>query len=95
MSINKDQIKYLSILSRMNIDESEINDVEDKLSKIIDFVDQLQAVSTENIEPMAHPLNQSQRLRTDKVTEINDRENVQKNAQEIEKGMYIVPKVIE
>jgi len=95
LSINKDQIKYLSILSRMNIDESEINDVEDKLSKIIDFVDQLQAVSTENIEPMAHPLNQSQRLRTDKVTEINDRENVQKNAQEIEKGMYIVPKVIE
>ena len=95
MSINKDQIKYLSILSRMNIDESEINDVEDKLSEIIDFVDQLQAVSTENIEPMAHPLNQSQRLRTDKVTEIKDRENVQKNAQEIEKGMYIVPKVIE
>ena len=95
MSINKDQIKYLSILSRMNIDESEINDVEDKLSKIIDFVDQLQAVSTENIEPMAHPLNQSQRLRTDKVTEINDRENVQKNARETEKGMYIVPKVIE
>ena len=95
MSINKDQIKYLSILSRMNIDESEINDVEGKLSKIIAFVDQLQAVSTENIEPMAHPLNQSQRLRTDKVTEINDRENVQKNAQEIEKGMYIVPKVIE
>lgn len=95
MSINKDQIKYLSILSRMNIDESEINDVEDKLSKIIDFVDQLQAVSTENIEPMAHPLNQSQRLRADKVTEINDRENVQKNAQETEKGMYIVPKVIE
>jgi aspartyl-tRNA(Asn)/glutamyl-tRNA(Gln) amidotransferase subunit C len=79
----------------MNIDESEINDVEGKLSKIIAFVDQLQAVSTENIEPMAHPLNQSQRLRTDKVTEIDDRENVQKNAQEIEKGMYIVPKVIE
>ena len=47
----------------MNIDESEINDVEDKLSKIIAFVDQLQAVSTENIEPMAHPLNQSQRTR--------------------------------
>jgi len=79
----------------MNIDESEVNDVEEKLSKIIDFVDQLQSVSTENIEPMAHPLKQSQRLRTDKVTEINDRENVQKNAQEIEKGMYIVPKVIE
>ncbi len=95
MSINKDQIKYLSILSRMNIDESEINDGEDKLSKIIAFVDQLQAVSTENIEPMAHPLNQSQRLRADNVTEVDDRENVQKNAQETEKGMYIVPKVIE
>ncbi len=95
MSINKDQIKYLSLLSRMDIDKNEIKDVEEKLSKIIDFVDQLQTISTDDIEPMAHPLNQSQRLRMDEVTETNDRENIQKNAQQIEKGMYLVPKVID
>ena len=95
MSINEDEIKYLSLLSRMDIDKNEIKDVEEKLSKIIDFVDQLQTISTDDIEPMAHPLNQSQRLRMDEVTETNDRENLQKNAQQIEKGMYLVPKVID
>ena len=95
MSINKDEIKYLSLLSRMDIDKNEIKDIEEKLTKIIDFVDQLQTISTDNIEPMAHPLNQSQRLRMDEVTETNDRENIQKNSQQIEKGMYLVPKVID
>jgi len=95
LSINKDEIKYLSLLSRMDIDKNEIKDIEEKLTKIIDFVDQLQTISTDNIEPMAHPLNQSQRLRMDEVTETNDRENIQKNAQQIEKGMYLVPKVID
>ena len=56
MSINKDEIKYLSLLSRMDIDKNEIKDIEEKLTKIIDFVDQLQTISTDNIEPMAHPL---------------------------------------
>jgi len=79
----------------MDIDKNEIKDVEEKLSKIIDFVDQLQTISTDDIEPMAHPLNQSQRLRMDEVTETNDRENIQKNAQQIEKGMYLVPRVID
>ena len=74
MSINKDQIKYLSLLSRMDIQESEINDVEEKLTKIIDFVDQLQSIDTDEIQPMAHPLNQFQRLRADKVIEENNRE---------------------
>ncbi len=95
MSINKDQIKYLSLLSRMDIQESEISDVEEKLTKIINFVDQLQSIDTDEIEPMAHPLNQSQRLRTDKVVEGNNRDKIQKNTKSTERGMYIVPKVIE
>ena len=93
--LNKDQIKYLAVLSRMNLQDSETNDVVDKLSRIVEFVDQLQAVSTEGIKPMAHPLEQDQRLRADKVTEINDREKIQLNANDINKGMYLVPKVID
>ena len=95
MSINKDQIKYLSLLSRMDIQESEMNDVEEKLTKIIDFVDQLQSIDTDEIQPMAHPLNQFQRLRADKVIEENNRDEIQKNTKSTERGMYIVPKVIE
>lgn len=95
MSINKDQIKYLSLLSRMDIQESEMSDVEEKLTKIIDFVDQLQSIDTEEIQPMAHPLNQFQRLRADKVIEENNRDKIQKNTKSTERGMYIVPKVIE
>tara|TARA_B100001109_G_C18680132_1_gene388295 strand:+ start:116 stop:355 length:240 start_codon:yes stop_codon:yes gene_type:complete len=79
----------------MDIQESEINDVEEKLTKIIDFVDQLQSIDTDEIQPMAHPLNQSQRLRADKVVEENFRDKIQKNAKSTERGMYIVPKVIE
>jgi len=95
LSINKDQIKYLSLLSRMDIQESEMSDVEEKLTKIIDFVDQLQSIDTEEIQPMAHPLNQFQRLRADKVIEENNRDKIQKNTKSTERGMYIVPKVIE
>ena len=61
----------------MDIQESEINDVEEKLTKIIDFVDQLQSIDTDEIQPMAHPLNQSQRLRADRVVEENNRDKIQ------------------
>ena len=95
LSLNKEQIKYLGILSRMDIQDSETKDVVDKLSRIVEFVDQLQAVSTEDTEPMAHPLEQGQRLRIDKVTEDNQREKIQLNANETNNGMYLVPKVID
>tara|TARA_B100001287_G_scaffold81142_1_gene67538 strand:+ start:1175 stop:1414 length:240 start_codon:yes stop_codon:yes gene_type:complete len=79
----------------MNIQESEISDIEEKLTKIIDFVDQLQSIDTDGVQPMAHPLNQSQRLRADNVIEENIRDKIQKNTKNTERGMYIVPKVIE
>ena len=95
LSLNKEQIKYLAILSRMDIQDSETKDVVDKLSRIVEFVDQLQAVSTDDTEPMAHPLEQGQRLRIDRVTEDNQREKIQLNANETNNGMYLVPKVID
>jgi aspartyl-tRNA(Asn)/glutamyl-tRNA(Gln) amidotransferase subunit C len=61
----------------------------------VDFVDQLQAAATEDVLPMAHPLNMSQRLRADEVTESNERDEFQMNATSVEDGYYLVPKVIE
>lgn len=95
MSLSKDQVQHIATLARLKIDESEFDDVVDKLSGIVDFVDQLQLAATDDVLPMAHPLNMSQRFRVDEVTERNEREEIQKNAPLVEKGYYLVPKVIE
>ena len=62
---------------------------------IIDLVAKLSELDTSNVLPMAHPLDMSQRLRPDEVTETNQRDLYQRNAQAVGRGFYRVPKVIE
>jgi aspartyl-tRNA(Asn)/glutamyl-tRNA(Gln) amidotransferase subunit C len=95
VSLTKEQVQHIATLARLQLEEGEFDDVFAKLSKIVDFVDQLQAAPTDDVVPMAHPLNMSQRLRADEVTEINQRDFVQQNAPSTEEGYYLVPKVIE
>jgi aspartyl-tRNA(Asn)/glutamyl-tRNA(Gln) amidotransferase subunit C len=83
------------MLARLQLEDGEVDDVVDKLSRIVDFVDQLQTAPTDDVLPMAHPLNMSQRLRADDVTEANERDFVQENAPSTEGGYYLVPKVLE
>jgi aspartyl-tRNA(Asn)/glutamyl-tRNA(Gln) amidotransferase subunit C len=83
------------MLARLRLADDEFAQTVDKLSRIVDFVDQLSAAPTDDVVPMAHPLNQVQRLRPDQVTETNDRDKVQKNAPSVSDGLYLVPKVIE
>ena len=65
------------------------------LSSILNFVEQMSAVDTERVSPLAHPLDQAQRLRPDLVNEENQRELFQSLAPQVEAGLYLVPKVIE
>ena len=95
MSLTKEQIEYIATLARLQLQDDEIADVVEKLSSIVDFVDQLQAASTDDVVPMAHPLNMSQRLRADEITESDLRDQAQKNAPSVEDGYYLVPRVIE
>jgi len=83
------------MLARLEMQDGESADVVEKLSAIVDFVDQLQAAPTDDVLPMAHPLNMSQRLRPDEVTEPDQRAFIQENASSTEGGYYLVPKVIE
>lgn len=83
------------MLARLSLAESEFDDVVAKLSKIVEFVDQLQAAPTDEVVPMAHPLDQAQRLRTDAVTARNERDEIQVNAPSVSDGFYLVPKVLE
>jgi aspartyl-tRNA(Asn)/glutamyl-tRNA(Gln) amidotransferase subunit C len=95
VSLDKDQVQHIAVLSRLKISDQEFDQMIEKLSRIVDFVDQLSQADTENVVPMAHPLNEPQRLREDVVTEPDDREHVQENAASVEDGLYLVPKVIE
>ncbi|HZD51679.1 MAG TPA: Asp-tRNA(Asn)/Glu-tRNA(Gln) amidotransferase subunit GatC [Woeseiaceae bacterium] len=93
--MTKDQVQAIALLARLQLDESEFDDVVDKLSRIVDFVDRLQSAPVTGVVPMAHPLNQPQRFRPDAVTEDVDRDVFQANAPAVQDGLYLVPKVIE
>lgn len=95
MSLTKDQVQHIATLAKLQLADAEFAEFVDKLSKIVDFVDQLQAVPTEGVTPMAHPLHMVQRLRADDVSEVNERDYYQRNAPELRDGYYLVPKVIE
>ena len=93
--LKSDDIRRLCKLARLAISDAEIADVSAKLSSIVALVDQLQAVETAGVAPMAHPLDRAQRLRSDVVTDIDRHELYQRNAAAVERDLYLVPKVIE
>ena len=95
MSLTADQVKSIATLARLAIDEDNVGLYTRNLSDIIDFVAQLEAAKTDDVVPMAHPLNMVQRLRADNVTEVDQRELFQENASQVEAGLYIVPRVLE
>ena len=95
MSLDKDQVQHIAMLARLKLADDEFAETVDKLSRIVDFVDQLSQADTGDVIPMAHPLNQAQRVRADVVTESVDRDHFQENAPLVEGGFYLVPKVIE
>lgn len=95
MSLSRAEVENIAHLARLAISEDQIPVYAENLSRIIDFVDQLNSVDTGDTIPMAHPLNMAQRLRGDDVTESDHREQYQANASRVEAGLYLVPKVIE
>jgi aspartyl-tRNA(Asn)/glutamyl-tRNA(Gln) amidotransferase subunit C len=95
VSLTRDQVQHIATLARLKLAEREFDDVVSKLSRIVDFVDQLQAAPTHDVLPMAHPTDQVQRLRADTVTEVDERDRLQANAAAVRDGFYLVPKVIE
>ena len=95
MSLSKELVKHIATLARLQLEEDDFDDVVAKLSSIVDFFDQLQQIPTDNVEPMAHPLHQAQRLHPDVVTESNERDAIQANSSTVQDGFYLVPKVIE
>ena len=82
-------------LARLNINEKDTPMHTQSLCNILKLIEQIHAVNTEHVATMAHPLDVTQRLREDRVTEVNQRDNVQKLASATTAGLYLVPQVIE
>ena len=95
MAIEQDEIEKIAELARIRIDEDQIGQVTQRITEILQMVDQLQAVDTQDVEPMANPLDATARLRADAVTESDRREASQAIAPAVENGLYLVPKVID
>ena len=95
MALDASDVEKIAYLARLGIDADDVPGYTRNLSDILAFVEQLDAVDTTDIKPLAHPLEATQRLRPDTVTETNDRENFQQVAPQTENGLYLVPKVIE
>lgn len=95
MSISREDIEKVAVLARIKVDDKQVSALESDLGNILDLVDQLGAADTDDVAPMAHPLDAAQRLRADEVTETDQRAAFQAIAPATEDGLYLVPKVIE
>lgn len=95
MSITHEHVKRVAQLAQLEISADENETIRAQLDDIIGLIEQLQAVDTHGVEPMAHVLDLGQRLRPDIVTENNRREDFLAIAPQTEAGLFIVPKVIE
>lgn len=95
MALDRTTVENIAHLARLGLEESEVSQTTTTLNAILGLVDAMQAVDTTGVEPLAHPLEATQRLREDRVTERNQRDAYQRIAPAVEDGLYLVPKVIE
>jgi len=95
MALDRQTVLKIARLARIRVDEVDINRYASELSTILEFVEQMEQVDTNNVAPLSHPQDRLLRMREDKVTEDDQREVVQAVAPATENGLYLVPKVIE
>lgn len=95
MSLERKEVEKIAHLARLAVEPDQLDRVAGDLSRILALVEQMGAVDTSDVTPMAHPLHMAQRLRGDEVTETDQRERFQALAPASEAGLYLVPRVVE
>ena len=95
MSIDTDTLLRVAHLARLRLEPEQLPQLHERIDRVLAMVDQLQAVDTSGVAPMAHPRDATQRLRPDAVTESDQRELLMASAPLREQGLYLVPRVIE
>ena len=95
MSIDNSTVKKVAKLARLKVDAKEEQNLKDELNNILEWVDKLQKVDTENIAPMLSVSNEPMPMREDIVTSKLDNKKILSNAPEKKAGFFVVPKVVE
>jgi aspartyl-tRNA(Asn)/glutamyl-tRNA(Gln) amidotransferase subunit C len=95
MALDRSDVDKIAHLARLAIREAAKDRLATDLSNILALMEQMGSVDTAGVEPMAHPLHMTQRLRPDQATEPDQRAHFQAIAPQTADGLYLVPKVIE
>lgn len=95
MALDLAQVRRIADLARIEVTDAEAQRVLDQLNDIFRMIERMQAVDTDGVEPMAHPLGGAQRLRDDVVTASDERAAILANAPEQQHGLFLVPRVLE
>jgi len=95
MEFDKKSLLKLGKLARISISDDKLNNLSKDLNSILEFVDQLKEIKTDQVDPTSNSLNQKLEVRDDKVDTKNSAEDILENAPEKEMNFFVVPKVIE
>ena len=95
MTLKSDDVRSIAHLARLHIEEDAVDHYVDDLSSILALVEQMNQVDSEGVIPLSNPLDASQRLRADEVSESDQRDKFQDIAPDVAEGLYRVPRVIE
>ena len=95
MSVTNEHVRHIARLARIAMSDDEIERLAPELNNILSWVEQLDEVNTEGVEPLTAVIDQKLRLRGDAVTDGNIRDEILANAPEAQHGFFAVPKVIE
>lgn len=95
MALDRETAEQVAHLARLRLEPGQAADVADDLSRVLDLINQIEQVDTAGVTPLAHPLDLSQPLRADEVTNQPDRERLQRSAPDVMEGYYRVPRSVE
>jgi aspartyl-tRNA(Asn)/glutamyl-tRNA(Gln) amidotransferase subunit C len=95
MTINLKTIKHISKLSRISVDDEKANKLAGDLNSIFNFIEKLNELNTDNVEPLTSVAETTLKLRADEVKSKNIRDQILKNSPEENEDFFVVPRVVE
>ena len=95
MEVTEEVVRNIAELVQLEVNDADLKQLAEGMQNILALADQMQAINTEGVEPVSNPLDASQKLRADAVTEENQRELFQSLAPATEAGLYLVPRVVD
>jgi aspartyl-tRNA(Asn)/glutamyl-tRNA(Gln) amidotransferase subunit C len=94
MSISREEVEKVSLLSRLLLSDEELAKMTAQLGRILEYVEQLNELDTEDVEPLSHALDVAEVLREDRVTDSLPRHDALANAPNSDDECYLVPAVL-